>query len=65
MEHWRELRGVENHRWSLTEISESDSDFIMGAYDEGALTTSTHSHEFIQIYYIQDGMMLHEMRNLK
>lgn len=61
MERWKQFQSVENHRWSIVDISDNDNDFVMGLYDEAALTNTVHSHDFIQIYYIQDGMLQHEV----
>ena len=61
MERWKEFQSIENHKWHIYDISDNDNDFVMGLYDERALTYTSHSHEFIQIYYIQDGMLLHEL----
>lgn len=58
---WQEFQCVENHKWRIYDISENDNDFIIGVYDEKDLTSSIHSHEFIQIYYIHEGMMQHEV----
>lgn len=61
MERWRQYQSAENHNWRIYDISDDNDDFIIGLYDETALTSTMHSHEFIQIYYIQDGMLQHEV----
>lgn len=63
MELWKKYQSMENHRWRIFDITEDDNDFVVGLYDESELTNTIHSHDFIQIYYIQDGMLLHKLED--
>jgi len=54
---------VEFHRWRLKDIVENENNFVIGRYKEDDLTKKTHTHEFIQIYYIINGMLRHNVGN--
>jgi len=53
---------LEHHNWRIADITGDPGDSLyIGMYRETDLTSKMHTHEFIQLYYIRRGKVLHEI----
>lgn len=65
MSKYIDYTGVEFYRWRLDDIEQNEKQFVIGRYNQKDLTRKTHTHEFIQIYYILNGTIKHTIENEK
>lgn len=61
---WEEYAYLPNHLWELVDLG-SHTEFHIEQHQKYDVTTTLHTHNFIQIYYIHRGQMHHSIIDIQ